>query len=205
MNFQNLINLTDSRTEFHPEPTVAHHVALVALRAMLVTGDRDVVLAALVHDLFKPSRDHAQLGADWLQTDEGRFWVWQRRGNLQTVTGLVLDHMNLKFGMPTRARTVPFSDLFPVLDDMVGRHALPERKSFHRLPEDGGVRVTHDSVHFCGLSVTDQMRDDGNFTISFTEERFPISMRWEDIPAIFEAHLDIADLASDVSELLHLN
>lgn len=44
---------------YHPEGTLNRHVLIVAAKALLLTGNKDLVLAALLHDVYKPLHGHA--------------------------------------------------------------------------------------------------------------------------------------------------
>lgn len=178
---------------YHPEGTLNRHILLVALKAMLFTQEKDLVLAALLHDVHKPTAGH------WVDTPSGAYWsnpqhaqmaascdivghtIWQYGGNIGTVQQLILHHMSVKQGITKAAKAVPFMEVFAVLDDMIMRKLHPVvKRSFH-LPDEK-MRVNK-PIQFVGQSPIQQRAGSDQFTV--TVSGTPYAYRFEDVPRFF--------------------
>lgn len=102
------------RPDFHPELTLMSHIAIVMSKAVK-TGDRDLLYAAAIHDLFKPlvhggemkkapcgtwyvsNPDHPKLAAEWIdREDDVKHWLWFVGADWRVVKTICLYHMEMK-------------------------------------------------------------------------------------------------------------
>jgi len=129
------------RPDFHPEPSVFHHIQIVTDRC-IEFGDKDLICAGIFHDIHKldtmkinPKTGHpTSPGHDgWarktVQTDEVvRQWIKDFGADPDTVAGLCGQHMRmhqLSQMKPTKQKIMmelPFFDklaVFACFDDML--------------------------------------------------------------------------------------
>jgi len=100
------------RPDFHPERYLNVHIDIVTRNA-IKTGNQNLVMAAKIHDLFKPvsgsmkkdtngefywsNPEHATQAADWiLEQDDIKHWCWTNGADWRTVEGIVRYHMVAK-------------------------------------------------------------------------------------------------------------
>lgn len=96
------------RLDYHPEGNTYDHIKIVTERLMQ-TGDMDLIMAGLFHDLFKlettkphPKKGHPcafghEIGSARLVLDnENKEFIKRCGGNVGTVHGIVLNHMKMK-------------------------------------------------------------------------------------------------------------
>lgn len=186
---------------YHPEQTLNRHILIVLLRALLLTGNVDLIFAALFHDLFKSRNGktrtlpdgrifysnylHPKEGAAFVLEDENRYLIKSFKGNVDTVFGIVLNHMDCKKGLSKAGKKIPLMDTFMKLDDMIFRHMLPSKV---------GRVFGHDGlISFVGQSPIQQ-----NFhsdTITITCNRYPSTLSFNRIPELFEHSDKYKDLA----------
>lgn len=184
------------RIEFHPEGTVGNHVALVTLRAMVLTGDVDLVMAGLFHDLFKPQvgYDHPQAAYNFLTDDyTAHTFIKAHGADPKVVEQLCLNHMKGKVEgiLPKSAKQTPKIDTFQCIDDMVHRHTLPTRTAAEfTIPGKGTFHNVE--LTFAGQSPLQQHCKNGQFTV--TANRTPYTYRLNEIPKFFINYPEIAEL-----------
>lgn len=197
---------------YHPERYLGRHIALVTLKAMLLTNNIDLVLAGLFHDICKPlgggfsptekglfwrNTDHAKQAAELvLSNDEARYFVKSSGGSIDTVYGLCYYHMACKEKVVKKAKKVPFMDLFPVLDDMVNRKPHLANKAFDGFIPGFGLVKT--SIEHVGQSDLQIHLLKNEFTV--TLDRTPFRYRFEEIPSFFTGRYSF--LKTYVNELL---
>lgn len=97
------------RKDFHPEANLLEHVHIVANRC-LATGDPDLVMAALLHDICKEdtkelnlktgnwtSPGHETAAAELIIRDTSiHSWIMRHGGDVGTVVMIVRYHMRMK-------------------------------------------------------------------------------------------------------------
>jgi hypothetical protein len=195
MNLESLFAATHACREhptFHPEGTLNKHILLVAIRAMLISANKDLVLAAFLHDLHKPSAgaskslpngtfwsnpDHAIMAAE---CDVIRHAVWSMGGNVDVVIPIIRRHMEVKEHITRKSRSVAFIDQFRIFDDMIERHVLPSNTGTFFIPDIGNVNGT---INFVGQSTIQRHFQNGQFTV--TLNRTPLTFPIERIPEFF--------------------
>lgn len=177
------------RLEYHPEKYLGRHIALVALKAWLFTGDVNLVMAALFHDVAKPwsgamnngywsNPDHPKQAAELVRLDdEVRYFIHQHGGDWEVVARICERHMAVKEGIPKKDKSCPYLPMFVQLDDMVSRYEL-SRKDFYCPPA-----YCRGELIFVGMSPLEIMRDLKTFTI--TVDRAIENFFFDEIPAFF--------------------
>ena len=165
--------------EFHPEGTTAKHTLIVSLRALLVTADLDIVLAAIFHDICKPTHGpkHAQAAVD---NDDVVYTIKQLGGHLDIVLPLIENHMGCKETISRKGRKVKHIELFTAIDDMIFRKPFPRR----RVNFQGHVNA---DVFFVGQSPLQQQIKREEITI--TVNRTPLVFGFKEIPEFFDGEL----------------
>ena len=180
---QMLFNLKQHQEplEFHPEGTTAKHTLIVALRALLVTADLDIVLAAIFHDICKPTHGpkHAQAAVD---NDDVVYTIKQLGGNLDIVLPLIENHMGCKESISRKGRKVKHIELFTAIDDMIFRKPFPCR----RVNFQGHVNA---DLFFVGQSPLQQQTKKEEITI--TVNRTPLVFGFKEIPEFFDGELKL--------------
>ena len=94
------------RPDFHPEENAFEHVKIVTERC-IETGDNDLILAAIFHDIFKfklneisPRTGHPTAPGHEkeaaLMVLENSDWIKKMGGNAHIVAGICLHHMRIK-------------------------------------------------------------------------------------------------------------
>jgi hypothetical protein len=175
-----LQNLTD-RAEYHPEQTVLKHIKIVTLRAHLVSGHPDLILAGLLHDICKgdagdnskgywSNPDHPKQAFEFCYLDDVRYFIKQFGGNVDHVANICLYHMACKEFIIKKAQKVPFMDLFVVLDDMMERKPFPKVRRNLWLPWIGGI--DNANLYFVGQSPLQQMRNIPAMTVTVNNTPF---------------------------------
>ena len=196
MNLIDLLRATHNSPEhpvYHPEGTLNKHILLVAVKALLGLGDRNVVLAAFFHDL------HKTVDGSMVSIPEGEFWsnprhaataarcddirhaVWSLGGNVAMVSDIIRMHMAVKESIPRSARSIPFIDQFRSFDDMIDRHHFPTRTGDFFLPGIGTLR--NKELTFAGQSPIQRHFRKDEFTV--TINRHPFTFPFEEIPNFF--------------------
>lgn len=129
------------RPDFHPEPSVFHHIEIVTNRC-IEFGDKDLICAGIFHDIHKldtmqinpktghpTSPAHDKWAMKTIERDyEVRKWIWEFGADPDTVAGLCGQHMRmhqLSKMRPTKQKimmALPFFDklaVFACFDDML--------------------------------------------------------------------------------------
>lgn len=178
----NLSSLPDHKT-YHPEGSVLNHIRIVTLRALLVSGHPDLILAGLFHDICKGDAGamtdngwsnpaHAEQAADFVQGDEARYFIRQHGGNIDTVTGLCRFHMACKDAICRKAKSVRFIETFVAIDDMIGRKTYPQSVCDIFIPSMGKFKAAE--IFFVGQSPIQQGRPNMTVTANRVPFTFPI-------------------------------
>tara|TARA_R110000796_G_scaffold231853_5_gene349929 strand:+ start:1939 stop:2607 length:669 start_codon:yes stop_codon:yes gene_type:complete len=187
---------------YHPERWLSNHILLVTLRAVLISGNINVILAALLHDLMKPQK------GEFVETEAGPYWsnpkhagqiasvidenggiayfIRSMGGDIKHVSDMCRYHMGVKDGATKKSRFTPHMDLFPVLDDMVDRKPIGEVLiPSIILPGDKSPRYNA-ILTFCGMSPIQirTLKHAREFTI--TLNRTPYTFRFNMIPTLVE-------------------
>lgn len=177
---KSLENLTD-RVEYHPERTVLNHIKIVTLRAYLVSGNNDLVLAGLLHDICKgdtgdnskgywSNPDHPKQAFEFCFLDDVRYFIKQFGGNVDHVANICLYHMACKEFVIKKAQKVPFMDLFVTLDDMMERKPFPKVTRKIWVPSVGVI--DNAKLYFVGQSPLQQMRNIPAMTVTVNNTPF---------------------------------
>lgn len=172
-----------NRVEFHPERTVLNHVKIVTLRAYLVSGHPDLVLAGLLHDICKgdtgdnskgywSNPDHPKQAFEFCFLDDVRYFIKQFGGNVDHVANICLYHMACKEFVIKKAQKVPFMDLFVTLDDMMERKPFPQVTRKIWVPSVGVV--DNAKLYFVGQSPLQQMRNIPAMTVTVNGTPFVV-------------------------------
>jgi len=179
------------RVEFHPEKTLNRHIALVTLRAMLFTGQVDMVWAGLLHDLFKtngemkngymfaPNHPTETYEFIW-SNDDIKYEILQTRGNWEHVADICRWHMACKEKVSKKAKHVAGIERFVACDDMICRKQISSPVKDLFLPEHGLWRKQ--KVNFCGIAPIHREKGE---VITVTVNRTPITYSFSQIPAFF--------------------
>ena len=94
------------RPDFHPEPSVFHHIEIVTAR-LIPSGNPDLILAAILHDICKLDTAKVNEKTGWptspghdraayeliLNTESIHSWIVQNGGNVSRVMNICLAHM----------------------------------------------------------------------------------------------------------------
>jgi hypothetical protein len=179
---------------YHPERYLSRHIALVMLRCLLYTENVNMVLAALFHDLHKPTEGaivaieegvywqnkfHSKLAAEYvLENDDARYLIKSLGGRLAVVHGLVKHHMDKC--VTRRNKHVPNIELFFVMDDMIGRYEQPKLIGVD-LPKLG--KFKNGNIALIGQSPIQQHMSSDEFTIIM--DRTPFTYNFNDIYKFF--------------------
>jgi hypothetical protein len=212
MNLIGLLRATHTSPEhpvYHPEGMLNRHILLVALKALLGSGDRNVVLAAFFHDL------HKTVEGSIVSIPEGEFWsnprhavtaarcddirhaVWSLGGDVAIVSDIIRMHMAVKENIPRSARSIPFIELFRSFDDMIGRHPFPTRTDDFFIPGRGMLK--NKTLTFVGQSPIQRHFRMNEITV--TINRYPYTFPFEEIPNFFVGRW--ADLRFLAEELVN--
>jgi hypothetical protein len=104
------------RPDYHPERDLLSHIEIVFLNALYYAKNKNLIMAALLHDLCKPCSGvfksvqidgkvyeywsnpyHAQEASRFIEQNESvQQWIEQNNANVQTVQYLVHEHMKFK-------------------------------------------------------------------------------------------------------------
>lgn len=185
------LKLLDTITDhpmYHPEGTVLNHIKIVTIRAALVYGHPDIILAALLHDICKldsgdnlkgywSNPDHPKQAFKFCYQDDTRYFIKQFKGNVDHIANICLYHMACKEGVIKKATKVPFMDKFVVLDDMVNRHPFPQSSRKIFIP--GMTWIDLCKLHFVGQSPLQQMRNVSALTV--TANGTPLTVGFDQI------------------------
>ena len=181
---KDLINNTKSYKDpiqYHPEPSLYHHIAIVTARAYYLIGDRSVIMAALLHDLMKPvdALYHAGLMAEYFMgNDDLRYFVRCYGGDIGTVHDIIKHHMAK--AVSKKSKHIPFIDKFFSIDDMIGRYELPSRVTSITLP--GGEHFKKANISFIGQSPVQihSQKEDKKFTITINRTPYTFDIKHVD-------------------------
>lgn len=183
---------------YHPEKTVANHIAIVTLRAFLLTGNFDLVFAGLFHDWFKPQGQlksipegdyisnplHAKQAYEWIMNnDDVKYFIKQHGGNYINVANIVLHHMDGK--ITNKNKHIPYLDIFFLLDNMlIDPRELPSRPTYN--------------IYFVGQSPIQRFYNSKYFTITYGTS--PKVHPFSDIPKIFRSfgYVEIGDILQKI-------
>lgn len=170
---------------YHPEKTVGRHIALVTLKAMLYTGDVNMVMAGLLHDVCKRDSGEYKTVGDrryWLNpdhpkeayefihsSDDVRYFIKYYGGDYEYVADLCLWHMACKESIPKKAKHISNIHLFPILDDMVDRKRWPTYNSLNIYLPDMKLLQKNRKLFYVGMSPLQISRGCYEFTISFKD------------------------------------
>lgn len=129
------------RPDFHPEPSVFHHINIVTDRAIQL-GDPDIICAAILHDIHKKdtmminektghptSPGHDKFAHRTILRDlDVREWVEEFGADPEIVAGICGDHMRVHvFSQMRKSKQMKMMDephfnkllIFACLDDML--------------------------------------------------------------------------------------
>lgn len=119
---------TPQSPKWHPEGNVLVHTKLVYDRA-LNTGDVNMVMAALFHDLGKVDTTKLNKKGDWSAhghefksakvLDKFKDWVVEMGADFDVVRGVVVDHMRVKYMNDMRPHKQQQMRDNPVFDKLV--------------------------------------------------------------------------------------
>lgn len=193
------------RLDYHPEKYLGRHIALVALKALLLYNNINLVIAALLHDICKPdagefktdtlgnkywsNKDHAKQAYEFTREWDVHKWIISMNADPDIVRQLVLEHMSAKTlldgngkKLKHRLRLIPLIEEFVICDDMCQRkYYMINRTIF--LPDIGRINGT---ISYIGQSYIDTVRGD---TFTITIDRTPYNYKWKDIPSFFSSNL----------------
>jgi hypothetical protein len=197
---------------YHPERLLSNHIMLVVLRACIVGGNIDVILAALLHDLMKPQSGMI------VNTNDGPYWcnpkhaghianlidengdiayfIKNMGGNIKNVSDLCRYHMGVKDSVTKKSRFTPHMDIFPVIDDMVNRK--PIYSVIPKLSLPGFGTFTNAEVVFCGMSPIQMKSNNDIKEFTITLGRTPFTFKFYQIPVI------VKQFNSDTSNILKI-
>lgn len=192
INLLEATKLSPERVEYHPEKYLGRHIALVTLRA-LFTGVPELIFAGLLHDIHKPTSGemkngywfnpwHPREAEDWIVSyDPIRYMMRSYDCNWETVARICRYHMACKDKVIKKARSIPYMDKFPVLDDMVNRKAVKYKRGFFYIPGMGDCvgEITH-----VGMSPIQIRGEKDEFTLTFN--RRPFTYKFSEIPSFFK-------------------
>lgn len=206
MNIQTAFNRLITCPEplrWHPEGFTGIHSAIVAARAILsgaVVGKngRSLLMAALLHDIGKPTsgwmvdgawinHNHPQDGYDIIMSNDDIRHAVASVADLDHVADLTRLHMGLKAyalgesGFPHKANGLPYADLFPYLDEMIGRLPFEAVQRVNIMHPDWQGAGVYGVVHFAGVTPLNQHSRSRVFTLSMRDTaRHSFTVPYED-------------------------
>lgn len=162
--------------QWHPEPNLYIHISLVTARARYLVNDINVTLAAVLHDLCKPTdgRYHAIAMFNLINTnDDIGYYIKSHGGNIDTVSNIVKYHMDKK--VTKNNKTTPFIDKFFVIDDMIWRYKPITRYGYIILPNG---KCINGYIQYIGLTPFDTADNNTHFTIMVNDivYKYPIDL-----------------------------
>lgn len=197
------IKNSPERYDYHPERLLGRHIALVTLKALLLYGDIELIIAGLLHDICKPdggvikldstdqqylsNPDHPQQAYEFCKQWKVHKWIKQMGAEPSVVESLVLNHMRAKVYLegkrPKRSvRELPFIYEFVTCDDMIHRIKYNIPTTVY-LPDLG---IISGNITYIGQLFIDIRR--GN-TFTITINRTPYTYYWNQIPEFFDEEL----------------
>lgn len=167
---------------------------------MLFYDNINLVLAALFHDIHKPTQGkiittekgdywsnnrHAQMSEDMILNEQSiKKFITDNEGNWEIIAIICKEHMNVKFS-ETRMNKIkivcPLIEKFHKCDDMVRKEEI-ETEGEWILPRIGKVSGL---MTFCSMSPIQDRARNGEFTI--TVNRTPYTFNFKEIPQFFNS------------------
>ena len=182
---------------YHPEKYLINHIMLVTLRSLYFTGDANLIMASIIHDLFKPdgkeiilpegkyisNPDHPKQAYEFIHSnDDVKYWIKNYNADYNIVAEICKWHMACKDNIIKKAKHIPFIDKFVKMDDMCNRHYIdPVIKDIY-LPNDDAIFVKK-QIDFIGVAQIHQMVKKQIVTV--TVERTPCLYEFYQLPEFF--------------------
>lgn len=183
-------HMLPERLRYHPEKFLYRHIAMVVLRSQVFTNSIDLQLAAIFHDLLKPSEgemvamdgdmkfwrnlNHGRQAEYFIcDNDDIRYFIHTLGGDVDKIGNICHYHMEAKLGkMPKKVMDPDMMRIFNKLDDMIDRDGY---KFIGLMPWlYGGSEIT-----FIGMSPIQIHHGLNQFTI--TVDRTPMVHNFTEI------------------------
>jgi len=195
INLLKQCTLSSEHPIYHPEKYLGRHIALVTLKALLVTKNVNLVFAALLHDICKPlpgemkvlpegsywsNNNHDKEAEELIRSnDDIRYLIKSRGGDYDLVAQICGAHMKCKEKVNKKCKHIPFIDVFPILDDMVGRKEIDLKDFEGFILGLGDVKCKH----ITSIGQSPILRGTEYFSICI--DRTPFRYKFSEIPSFF--------------------
>lgn len=187
---------------YHPEKYLNYHILLVMIKALLWTRDINLVLAAMLHDIFKPNgvltstpegsyisnTDHAKQAAQFIrETDDVKYFIKSLGGDYEVVANLCHYHMTKT--ITKKNKSIPLMDWFIYLDDMCER-SFPPYYPIRNITipvcdsSYSGNTYYNRKLWFVGQSQIQRHFKNNKWTLTFGKT--PLVFHFSDIPLFFK-------------------
>jgi len=185
---------------YHPERYLINHILIVTLRAVLITDNPNLVMTAIIHDLFKPqgtqlketpegkyisNPDHPKQAYEFIHNnDDVKYWIRNFKADYNIVAELCKWHMACKDEIVKGAKHLADIEMFVTLDDMVGRKQLPlvRRDLYVPFTNTDGNWVQK-QIEYIGIAPIHRTFKKQILTV--TVERFPMRFEFHQVPEFF--------------------